>query len=1045
MTLVCLFTILLFSKSGVSNNHSSPESTQRHSKHNPYHHQPRLLMKLGRGDNEQQEHPSPESIDSIEKQPLVVRRPAGSPGNRRHALNSLGHNNHDEIAAEPNNQQQQEEDSSSASRGQPAAGRPNSQDGFNLFDDKHEDDADADQSPFGLDDTSTSAGKRSLGDLLQDARRQLKRQQESEREREESTTPTITTGDADDNKLLGAGGKRAPIDPFLSQVLGDLDAFGLFRSIKSQLLEQLQSAPGANMSLTGSNKNSNSGGSIFASGTPIIRRGKNSATIIMSFGGDGGALMSTKPLARANSSKAAATNETTRPSQSSALERLMLMPPPPPLLARMLGGDGVPARGFASITIKSIDGPGENPFAPIPLFAASRPPSPFLGPFVATDDDAPPPAISFSSPFAGPGGLMSMLLRASGDLASQTEQQFRSVSLANSTKVSNSTSADLGANNSNNNNRTEELVKPEASQQVKVVALNSSAAANHSNDDGGDDDDQEVETFDLGQLIARQNLASSLIAPLYLAGGPRRATRGPGSTTPLMMISSSSSQSGARSPFSVLSPPPFFMSPHGRPAAGEAGSLSPPPPPLSLGSLLSDMMSSMANDGAFVRAGSEPQPRERMPGSDSSSGGGGGGPAHEDEEFEEQPAAMTSSSSRLRPRHHSPDEGLLEGRQQRRQADSPLRQLAASSLLDQLLGAQSSSGGTTFGTIRQTFRGPNGATVQRVIEVPPRPRLLADVQAVPVGIRSQSISRLEARDQQAAAEVERRLMAGPEERPPAFARMMRDSDLDDTTGLLGPGPASGGTLMSGRLPFGEMTGNEEAVGDEAPLAAQGGNDSNAPDDNANGGESGGDDEEPELRPHHSAPAWRLRSPRVARLHLISPRGHSELPRHFTLPAAAPAEGPTDERQQNNINNPNPNPAEAQHPSDTYVRSVGGRGPPFESPSSPLFGFPALKPAGNRPQVQEETSESQKEAGPASVQHRPAGASSTPHEGQRQPRAFVYHSNHELAKPHQHQQQAQDQVRPRSLDASGQQQASAVPPAGASMVMGRRLDDFVERR
>jgi hypothetical protein len=1100
MTLVCLITILLFSKASLTTNgaglqqpaalrggaemaESSLRQQQSGRPASSHKHRHRILESApgdqdarpgddddNNGNNNDDLEPNGESIDAIDRQPFVRQKGAADDGD------------HDQ---------------------EPQRG-PNS-DGFNLFDERHDEQSSSESSSSSSG--AAGSGRRSLDDLLNDAKRQLRRQQEVEREMDESASDRDATGGAPAaDKPLRPGSIPDPI----SQVLQDLDGFGLFKSIRARLVDQLQRQ---NMSAR----------------PPTVMRTKNGATIIMSFSSGANTNASSPTINESGNSSSSPAELAGMPS---FLRELLALP------SRMMAGKEAawpsssrrPApAGFAAITINSE--PLLSVRSGFPFAESAGLDGPFLGP-MGPLGFALPPAPSFMSighqqarRLASPpmpsanGGLVSMLVRASNELANQMRQQLDPAGAAaadnsNSSSSNNNNNWPAMASAGTTTNKTTSKQEPQASQQVEVMRAAGEPAPESAKNEskqttttttGGRananasalNTDEEVETFGVGRLVAPPPPA-----PFRSLYATRRSVLAPADAGSMLMIESTSGVPSRLMGGGDASPPPAshalvnelagpsFMAPFPlMPASvffmggggGDQrlrGRLAEPAGPI-LRSVLSNVVSDLAQSVLGEGAGEtrKSQPMTAQSGSTSRSAPvfsqhhqQAGASRRDDSGQDESDWAELGPNggeppARLRSRFRVLDSaGDDELPPAASQEGPPLRfpLSGGQSLFEQMLEQLNGAGGAkshAFGTIRHTYRGPDGVTVERVIGLPARDGHEAGVQAVPAGVRSQSLSRMDA----AGAGPASRLRTSP------LARLLGTAgDLDQRQARMGtitPSAPSPIGFISQLLGGGRELAAErfdeahELSRDARPAAARSSttahNKAGAVAADEQQPASDGPEPDSDSGPDEAHAFWPAALPRVrvasARIRLVSPRSDSPPPIHFRLasPGADHQHQPTTAAQD-------------EPPAEPHAARRLASGP-FTSPSSPLFGFPALKPAASNHQ------QHRQHAGGDEPSERADGLAGS----QRRQRSFVYHSNHEVAQQHQaargarlpasvsgrqqqsagadehRQQQQQPQGSPAAEPRANtpvqrQQQAGPPLPPATSAVMGRRLDDFVER-
>lgn len=998
MTLVCLVTILLFSNVDRS------------------HHQTATLASLKQRRNGVESNTldaamgSPlESIDSLDRQPLERQKPSPRPSS--------------------------DEPAPAASDSHPVDAGDNTTDGFSLLDDRH-------------DDPTTGVNRSDRN------HQELAGAEAGEREVEDTGAPKSASGPSEHQDRDTIRRASSLIDPILSQVLDDFDSFGLFKALTKD---------GANSTMK-----------------PIIRRSANGATIIISSSGLFGADSSASNL-----------NDSSIPS---LLEKML-----PPMLRplSLLGAANSPlARqvkpsGFATITINSepIVSSSSNILRPFAMPPFDPFPSPFMSAMRASSS---PLAMPLLPPLSPPSSLLSMIMRAAE--MHHHNHHHHALPAASGTQKAGGPAA---FNNSENLNA-------QASQlNQTTLAPNGNTNSSGSPSAVSEPTDNDVETFDVNQVVAPARSNRPPFQSFYSSSA--RRTGGPGagsmivissSAPPLSQLDDGSNPRQVPFPFPVAAPfgshplasdgrHPAFMIPS--PFApqmlvlGTGGAASEPPAahmsPI-LRAILNNVMSDLS---------AEDKSRGDKSAARRSGGGGGGSPAtlwpaaasdDSDDEWDER------ESRRLRARHRSVAADGLEDQQEAEGA--PVAEVVngleqqSGSIVEQLL---ESAGGFTgsaqgSGTIKQTFRGP-GVTVERVFELPAAPGRRADANQNPLeGVRSQSISRMDSAargaDSEQAGESLARPIFAPRFRAPAFARMMSHESEGSAAGGAGaslPAPIGliGRLLADLRPKFGETTGAGRFSGIQLTNSRQ------DLDEDLDEGDSVSAADEFAPLPRgalHWSPKIRVGSARVRMSsHMANRRDSSSsffvpTAAHFSFPAGSPhadldqlakennneREEPSGKHKQpaNSFedtigslddlsvfarahHHPNHKPLPAEQASDSKTSNLQQQqlDSPFTSPSSPLFGFPAMAS-----EQDERQTASKLDNGGTSINNR-------------RQRAFTYHSNHEIAGS-QSKSRAYGELA-RQQTTSNERQASetvgrarfASPPAlppPAAIIMGRRLDD-----
>lgn len=742
----------------------------------------------------------------------------------------------------------------------------------------------------------------------------------------------------------------------------------------------------------------------YTSMKPIVKQTKDGTTIIISSGG----------FSSAFNGSSNATNAT---NISSLIEKLL--PPmfrPLSLLSSMqrISSEGKPVGlgnngGIATITINS------EPIMAGSSSSSSPPVSPFFGPRLA-EAELPfaagfpfarilPPqrplfmTTSMSSPGmfpAGPpGGLLSMIMRATEMANEQASEQANSQD-----KKAKSNSSDP-------------LISPQASQlNNQTVSLNGTSTATNSTANKIDTDD-EVETFDVNQGPRAVHHLPSLFGPKRMmgsggGGGEPMASSGPGMSPILRAI---------------------------------------------LGNVMSDLSAASGDDKNRPRLASASRRSMWAPPS-----------IEEDSDSWDEREPKMGGGRFVRIRHRSFDDQPLTGDDRSPSEDGP-DSSDSRSLVDQLLDQPPM--GAFSGSIRQTFRGPD-VTVERVIEMPSNGDNRPSLNPLE-GVRSQSISRM---DEPTAESLPRPMfaaaaLAGQPQPPSAsvmshghqrFVRFMQDLAPSPPVGLidrlLGDLTAAGGRLMGHH----QIKSRQDMIEEDLDEG-----DSSAPEESVG-------------LANKWSPKISVATARVRMLHPSTRRSDPPsgifMPPRFTFSASGPSNldelghlannklaSSLEEALEASIANGNGN-SNGQPQQQVKQQSspiANEHSSPFTSPSSPLFGFPAMPTAPQNNQPPQASNE--KKITNVRQTQQEQQDNNDGHVSHRQPRAFVYHSNHELAGghstqiksrssgEHDDQQQQQQQVapavgligRPRSF-MPAQRVSGLAPPPPASIIMGRRLDD-----
>lgn len=849
MTLVCLVTILLFSKTNqqVGVAQSSAQHGDAKLAGVSTVGRRRLVEPIGR-------ERALESLESIERQPL----------------NSLANSGHRSSASDADGAEDEGAPASTTTTPATAGKQP----------------------PSSLAGLFGGIHRRaeSFGEMLEDARRQLGRQQAAEREAE-SEEGAAGQGEVEagasqppaERPVLG------PLQPALGQVFDDLDNFGLFKTLKAQLFQ------GANMTPLSK---------------PIVGRNRNGATIIMSFESAGANSTST-----ANANSTAAANATDgRPARPPAnlvgpIERLLplLFRPPPADLLLGSARDRTPS-GFAALTINS-EPVLRFPFGPA-LFG-------------------PPPALPLVNPFAfpslaraSPGGLNGLLMR--GGQPAAIDQ--------------------VAAKNSTNGGGGEALERQSSHKAAVVARAGSHSGSSHNSTSGAaeGEPDEEVETFDVSQLGVPRLLGSmgpfgpmsrgsvfSLPSPL---GGARSSA---GRLPSVIMIGSSSGSVARLSPFANSSRDSLQLdSPFSGAAEGPldgaphmimlAGREQPPLSPMLraiLGSVLPSMARSLEQRGQQEQQMQARRDEHELAESDS------------DSDWDEQQLAESRNPVELAKQHRgfigSPMSPFSATVERERESASG----AGSSLIEQVLESTSAAAalggeggaptGRLSGTIKQIFRGP-GMTVERIIQLPAvqKARLNdgAEVQAVERGLRMQSISRIDSSiDDESDGQAEPQ---GPQEslRPPPHLAHFSSAHHGPETPVAG--------LMS-RLfgSLGRQPGAERELGGAGEMR-QARTFKRPPPATAEANDEL-DEDSAEQEEAPEAPVNAGSSTQKER--------HQEVPARAQRFMGLPIVRSINEHQM----------TQQQHQQQQQQQQESGLKSPFTSPNSPLFGFPVLKTNGEQ--------------------------------------------------------------------------------------------------
>ena len=801
------------------------------------------------------------------------------------------------------------------------------------------------------------------------------------------------------------------IEPILSRLFDDLDGSS-------------SSSPPPSAGLGGLLKALTK--AVNSTGKPVVRRNKNGATIIISSAG---------PFPGSNWTL----NDTSLPS---LLDRLL-----PPMLRPLVAGPLMAAgpstmmmrssrpSGFATITINSEPLPsspfGGAPFDPLAAALLSR--APFGAPHhhhLLSSSPLVMASSSSSSSLMPPPGLLNMILRSAG------EPQEPDTEIIQAAKAPSASSS-----------RDRDALSAQASQMNsnQTKALNSTSTPSSSASNATIDGD--VELLDVGQLPTMIN---------------RSARRPAGS---MILISSSSSSAlptlssalddplalpfGPRSFPVTFSPGAGFVPPFAPPPMLLMGANSGAHEPAQMSPILRAILSNVLADlGGQSAAAEERNKSDLLARRDAwPQAPGVADQAAADDDWDEP-------SRRLRARHRadslaedSAAEQELVGQEHSNPMDHP------GSLIEHLFNNDRPL--TASGTIRQTFRRP-GMTVERIIQLPDQHRNLGAVaHQVGLGVRSQSISRADESDSIGSEQLASRALFGPP-RLPSFSRLMHP-DGDGPSSMMLPPIGLIGKLL-GDLRQSEPSGGRFAVDSSRASSRM------SSEEDLDEGDSRLSDEAtvPKDGPGHWSPRIRVASARIR----LSPRRESIFvpPAHFSFPASSNDEDEADEddKPQASIDRIDERPAanledtlnsveagfnqvlsmaqgdrersKLEEPAKAAAES------PFTSPSSPLFGFPAT--AASDPSNGQPADKS------------PAGSN-------RRQRAFIYHSNLELAANLAAQGRSSELQKrssaPKSaespsgnnlnsgldsetIERGAQFGAPSMLPPPAAVVMGRRLDD-----
>jgi len=1062
MTLVCLVTILLFSKSSFVNNERSlanleSSAASRHGKRTPSGGSwPSGSSAPDEDEGAATTSTMVESIEALGKQALVN----GPDSAERDKWGPLGASSQEDAESEA-----AEETGASGSdeeQGATSGAGFRSRDGFNLFDE---------QPSSSRRELSTSSARAPT--------------QHQEGEREESSG--ASTSAAGPRQQLGLG------DPFFGNLFDDLDGSALFRAMRSQIFSA-NGEPGS------------------SSLRPIIRRDKNGATIII-----GGSLRA------ANGSLAPELADA--PLAGGLLERLFPLGrpgsgrlAPTATLSRTVQG---PGSFGATITIRSSGPLGELP-APLSMMMMRGP----LGQPAEGEDSGPAARFIVRSsgaspllagPLLPPPSLLGMLLgaalrpptlnatvtRAASEPpqvnATQSQQQQLEPLSAQASQLpvktaANQTVSQIGGAQQTGNGRANNSSDLETGSN-QVNSNQSSPKETDSDKDqsggaGNAENENDVELFDVAHLprASPPGLAHSTsgLSRLFgfgggLGGAAGLLPVGPSGANSMIVISSGSSAlaeplaaGSERSAYAhahagPFGGPPVLMLSRARghthmpllvPAAGEL-----PPAALAspfLRSILGQVMSDLSAAGISERAdAAEPGDWQQQ-------------------QQSERPRGR-QAGAKLAQQASSP-----RGQQQQQMNAAAAAELdsgeefgaPAGSLAEQLFGpaapeARFSARGASplrlslahGPLVRQTIVRP-GLTIERLVA--PDEQGMQLVQQVGPKVRSQSISRMDGGAGEPSEQQQQQQQSPQQQQQQAEQQAAEQHSGRLFERLLGPesagrrldaGDLGAPLFMSGSGPmFAASLGSPFRTGRQLVQAS--------PDQDADQEDADQDQEQPDNE--DSAADEQLWSPsfRVARARLTgsahelaaAKMGPGSPPVHFSLPASM--DSPADQRAQQRLSegqqleqrlneaisaaaeaaaaasrpqamHEEPRVAEKQQQQSEQQQKQQQQAPArraqpadFTSPSSPLFGFPA-------PQLQAAKQNHDK--------------SNTADKQASEKRPFVYHSNIELAKPFAAEaaQHDQSQAQARSAAPTGQPQQqpqlNKLPPP-ASTVMGRRLDD-----
>lgn len=766
--------------------------------------------------------------------------------------------------------------------------------------------------------------------------------------------------------LFGADAGNSLIDPIFSRILQDMNIGTLFKSLRRAANE--------------------------TAGKPIVRKSKNGATIIISSN----------------------FNETNKWPLPSLLDKLL----PPGLLniATSNGQSQVKSNSSSGIATATITINSE------PLLAASSgsPFGAFQSPFESLFSSARQPQhpsmfmtaepMPFRSPF---GPLMSASPLAAMPPPSIFNMIMRSRSPLDAEEDS---KLPIGSSMTTPNQKAETKNNETITAQASQITSNATAKPESSKPDS------EVEILDLSRGNRQpSSVFRSPFAPNRLAGS--------------MIFSSGSVDAPFQLPFGPSISPFMSMQPPQMILVGGSSGFSPVndlPSPLNplLRKILNNVMGELSSGDDKSKA--ERKSRSRAASSFSPNWVSLGNDLGEDSATDEQPAdrwegfeQMAKSSKQLKAKHRSDDE-----------LDADSAELVSGLQMEQSQPPfMESPDGLLAGSIRQTIRGP-GMSFERIFELPS-----SRMQQVPASLKSQSLSRADNLEMSGELTNSRAAFPIPtstEDYPPPggfFARLLSDisrhsfgdpsqtsrgmlimknrsdDELDEqpeasrgffpepTIVKVSAKPAMGQSMMGDSVFF--QPANQLATSLEVSHKDKQGESKSMPIDDSSSSSSSVESQA------DSGDAQNFRRVKKAKKYLAIGKPS----RNFhSIVARKPVKLDGDKA------------ADFEAPADSQYSDQEQVDVPFSSPSSPMFGFPALSMRSPKQTSVDEQVEKNK---PTLV------VSSI-----RQPRSFTYHSNNELANSRNSTSQPANQ--PSSLPRRRFWTEAHIEPA--SRVMGRRADD-----